>query len=211
MYLLKHKHFSEYTLNAFLKEPHTKTFQRLHLLKLIKEYVKPTDVVADIGAHSYFDILLASGARTQFIIDPYNGAEGCGLSSIPKLPYPCALFRCQIGIDSKIIPDNLFHVTFSCSVLEHIGQAESGYDCSPTCNPPYVQEVIRRRFCREMFRIIKPGGLTIHTVDHAARNHSFRRNFESAGFSVVSFSDETIYTVEEALLAPDAVRQRVCW
>jgi hypothetical protein len=171
--------------------------------------VESHHVVADIGAHSHFDVLLNLVARSKLIIDPYNGSGGAGLSAIPELPYPIGLFRCALGETSAIIPDNTFDLTFSISVLEHIGQAESNYDCEPTTMLPAVQEAKRTAFCAELFRITKPGGMTLHTIDHAARNLSYAHNFSQAGF--VDSLPGCSVAVDDALHDTDAVRQRVGW
>lgn len=211
MHLLRYHHVP----GVDASEPQTKAFQRPFLHSLLKEVVQPEHVIGDIGAHSYFHFLMQTPARTKAIIDPYNGAGGAGLNAVPALPFPIALFRCGIGLNSEIIPDRFFDVTFSCSVIEHIGQAETQYDCAPLPEPHPVQDSIRDTFCEELFRITKPGGLTIHTVDHAARNLSFYNNFTKAGFVYAAVSsvlaDEPKATVDDALWGVDVVRQRGHW
>jgi hypothetical protein len=211
MHLLRFRHFPEYTAEQFFAQKETKPFQRSYLTRIIKKFIDPKHTVAEIGSHSVFTLLEASGAKIQAIIDPYTGGKGGGISHIPNLPYPTVLFRCEIGLDSEIIPDAFFNATFSCSVIEHVGQAEANYDCMPTENPPQEQETIRDRFCRELYRITKPGGLTFHTVDHAARNLTFQRNFEAEGFVLKPVDEEPISLVGEALFAEDVVRQRHDW
>jgi hypothetical protein len=115
----------------------------------------------------------------------------------------------MVGPDSSIIPDTFFDITLSISVIEHIGQAEAGYDCKPTSQPPAAQEALRDEFCAELYRMARPGGVTLHTVDHAARNLSFVANFLRAGFEPLEAGVPP--DVEQCLSDPDAVRQRVGW
>lgn len=204
MYLLKYSDAPEVDPS----NPNTKHFQQPFLLRRVREFVQPHHVVGDIGACRNFNFLAHGGSRTQAVIDPYDGAEGGGPTEIPQLPYPIVLFRCLIGVDSQIIPSNLFDVTISCSVLEHIGQAEAKYDCNPTDSPPEAQEAARNAFCRELFRIMRPGGFTYHVIDHAARNLSFVKNFLDAGFIE---ADDGVVTVDQALNDPAAVRQGGDW
>ncbi len=119
---------------------------------------------------------------------------------MPPLPYPFVLFRCALGETSAVIPDALFDYTYSISVLEHIGQAEANYDCQPTSEPPPAQEAKRQAFCHELFRITKPGGITVNTIDHAARNLSYHHNFTAAGFESLC-PPEQFCTVQQALHA----------
>jgi len=181
----------------------------MHMKKHLSSHVKSHYVVPDIGAHANFEILSNLNVKSRCIIDPYNGSGGAGLSKIPELPYPISLYRCAIGVDSSIIPDHTFDLTFSISVLEHIGQAESNYDCQPANPPPSAQEAKRDLFCRELFRITKKGGLTLHTIDHAARNISFFDNFTKASFQVLPSCNQP--STNQALDDKDAVRQKCGW
>jgi hypothetical protein len=189
---------------------HTKPAQWILMKRHLRKVLKRDDSCAEIGPHNNFAIIESLTCRHKALIDPYNGSGGAGLSEIPPLPYPCVLFRSALGETSDIISDRLFDCTYSISVLEHIGQAEAGYDCNPTNEPPQAQEDKRQAFCNELFRITKPGGITLHTIDHAARNLSYHLNFCSAGFESLC-PPEKFCTVEQALGDVDAVRQRVGW
>lgn len=188
---------------------HTKTAQWI-LMKNYLSAIDPSSFCAEIGCHNNFRIFQQLPCARTALIEPYNGSGGCGLNEIPPLPYPCILFRCAIGETSAVIPDAMFDWTYSISVLEHIGQAEANYDCRPTDAPPLAQERKRNAFCAELFRVTKPGGITVHTIDHAARNLSFHANFVSAGFESLC-PIEQFCSVEQALNDVDAVRQRVGW
>lgn len=206
--LLKYADFTTAEIKA-VDSSQTKPFQHFAIKRLLAQHCRAPQQVGEIGCKTNFDTLLGLPTPFRYIIEPYNSAPGAGPASIPLLPYPVALFRCLVGPDSRIIPTDFFDCTFSISVIEHIGQAEAGYDCHPTDAPPSKQEALRDEFCRELFRITVPGGVTIHTVDHAARNLSFVSNFLSAGFALLSPGPLPI--AAECLHNPDAVRQKTHW
>jgi len=210
MLLLSRHDFPEMNSDEFESIKESKIFQHLFLQREIAASVTDNSAIADIGAQRFFHFLTGSPAKVKAVIDPYDGAGGNGLKSVPHLPEGLTLYQCGLGMKgSEIIPDNMFDVTFSCSVLEHIGQAECKYDCNPVNPPPEAQEAPRRAFARDLFRITKPGGVTFHTIDHAARNLTWFDNLEAAGF-VPTFKGRRP-TVEDALDGPDLVRERLHW
>jgi hypothetical protein len=204
--------YSEFLGEDFTSPPwqHTKTSQWIAMKRYLGDTAMPNFYCGEIGPHSNFDLMKSVNCRHVAAIDPYNGSEGAGLQEVPTLPYPLALFRCALGETSEVIPDSLFDLTYSVSVMEHIGQYEAAYDCEPSSAPPEGQETKRNLFCEELFRITKPGGITAHTIDHAARNLSYHSNFIAAGFEPIT-PVEKFCTVQDALTLPDAVRQKVGW
>ncbi len=210
IYLLDSRNYSqEQNEDAFAL--HTKHYQHIEVDRFVERFAGQHGIVCEIGPHSNFRHITTFPGFHRAIIDPYNNAPGAGISVIPEtLPYPVTLYRCLLGADSDMIPSSSFDVTFSVSVIEHIGQAEAGYDCNPTDNPPEGQEAPRNAFCRELFRVMKPGGITFHTVDHAARNLSFRKNFLDAGFVPLE-PERPVPTIQECLKSPTAIRQRRLW
>lgn len=187
---------------------YAKIFQRLDMASICRQHAGRANF-CEIGPHDYFN-LLEEYSGPKYVIDPYADAGGAGLGFVPaNLPYPVTLFRCLLGQDSSFIPDGFVDFSYSVSVIEHIGQAEAGYDCRPVDHPPEDQERPRRSFCQELFRITRPGGVTIHSVDHAARNLSFVRNFIEAGF--VPLRPGESVTVDECLFDKAAIRQRHAW
>lgn len=210
IYLLDTRDYSD-EQNADAFALHTKHYQHIEVDRFVERFAGKHGVVCEIGPHSNFRHITTFPGFHRAIIDPYNNAPGAGISVIPEtLPYPVTLYRCLLGADSAMIPSSSFDVTFSVSVIEHIGQAEAGYDCNPTDKPPAGQEAPRDEFCREMFRVMRPGGITFHTVDHAARNLSFRKNFLKAGFVPLE-PDRAVPTIEDCLNSPTAIRQRRMW
>lgn len=191
-----------------IKSPQTKPYQNAVLAKVLPQYIGKEANVADVGANTNFLNLRGLAAREKWVIDPYDGQAGRGMASIPDIPDDIQIIRCTVGRNSGIISSGYFDVVFSSSVLEHIGQAEVKFDYKPTSNPPSAQEDPRNAFCRECFRIIRPGGVTIHTIDHAPRNLSYVENFLKAGFELLQPGE---VTVDELLNSPDAVRQQVLW
>jgi hypothetical protein len=214
--LLRRSHFPELESNQeHQRYPRTKTYQHIFLKNKIRDLLKTGLFIGDIGAHTFYGLLDSISVFDQHetisraIIDPYNSAGGGGTANLPPdFPYPAILFRCLLGIDSHIIPSNLFDITFSCSVLEHIGQKECNYDLNPTSSPPEKQENPRNAFCNELFRIMKPGGVTLHAIDHAPRNLTFIANFQNAGFTL---SEPQQCDLDTALDDPDLIRQRYQW
>ena len=189
---------------------HTKHFQHIEMEKIANPYDNEGAVTGDIGSKTNFvNLNKFYKSRSRITIDPYNGAGGGGLAKLPNIPYPFAIFRCLVGVDSEIIPNNLFDITFSISVIEHIGQKESGYDCTPTSAPPLEQENLRNSFAKELLRITKPGGITFHTVDHAARNLTFIDNFVNQGW--IPLDNTLPPTLDECLNSEVAIRQQVHW
>jgi len=212
LFLLRRHHFPSMSDAEFQGEPRTKPFQRAWLKAFILRLVRPDQVVGDIGAQAAFGLMLAANAAEKWVIDPYNNAPGGGLGAVPDLPPGIDLYRCMVGGDSKgIVPPDKFDLTVSCSVLEHIGQHESNFDCRPVIFPPAAQEAARDAFCREVFRFTRPGGVTVHTIDTAARNLSYDRNFRAAGFLPFGIATEVAATARGALHDPDVVRQRCRW
>ena len=185
-----------------------KWFQRIQMAELCQRFHN-FENACEIGCHDYFEII-KKFPTPKFILDPYSQGGGEGLDAVPRnFPYPAVLLRCMLGQDSGIVPSNLLDFCFSVSVIEHIGQAEVGYDCSPTDDPPPMQEQPRDAFCRELFRMMRPGGITIHSVDHAPRNRTYVQNFLRAGFRLLF--DDPMPSLEELLDRPDALRQRHAW
>ncbi len=209
--MVKLLRYSDYSSveTAGIDVSQTKPFQHISIRRVLSHHCGARHRVAEIGSKTSFDTLLGLPGVFRYIIEPYNSAPGAGPATIPPLPYPIALFRCLVGTDSGIIPDGFFDCTFSVSVIEHVGQAEAGYDCRPTNSPPAESEALRDGFCRELHRITMPGGVTIHSVDHAARNLSFVDNFLAAGFSLLE--PGPLPTTDDCLGDPEAVRQRTQW
>lgn len=209
IYLLRTTDYTD-AENASPQSVFTKYYQHLEVRRFAVPYLDTTGTVCEIGACLNFDDLNLFTKAKKSVLDPYNGASGSGHTEIPaNIPYPLSLYRCLLGVDSQVVPDGAFDISFSVSVLEHIGQEEAGFDCNPTDAPPEAQEKPRDAFCQELFRTTKRGGITFHTIDHAARNLSWVRNFLKAGFKPLSKAK--MPTVEDCLMAGDAVRQRRAW
>jgi hypothetical protein len=210
IYLLDKQSFSE-DENSNQASIHTKWYQHLEVDRFSRQFHQSAGFVCEIGPRENFQRLNSFETSRKCIIDPYNGAPGCGLSQFPdNLPYPVTLFRCLLGVNSSIIPNDLLSLSFSISVLEHVGQEEVGCDCNPVQIPPSAQEAPRNALCTELFRITKPGGITFHTIDHAARNLTYVQNFINAGFKLFD-TKKPIPTLDDCLNLPTAVRQQVEW
>ncbi len=165
--------------------------------------------VLEVGANKNTIILDALAGTERWIADPYD-ARGVGvLSEPPDLGPDYTISRCVIGLSSNALPSEHFDLIFSSSVLEHIGQREANFDLQYTPDPPEAQETLRRAFCEECFRLLRPGGVTVHTIDHGVRNISFDANFREAGFEALDPA-QTV-THQQMLDDPEALRQTVAW
>lgn len=95
-------------------------------------------------------------------------------------------------------------------MTEHIGQAEADFNCKPVTSQPLAQEKKRNDFIKELFRVAKSGDISLHTVDHAARNLSYVDNFLEAGWLFMD-PNSVVPSVDSCLNDKDAVRQEVHW
>lgn len=193
-----------------IPRPHwTKKYQRAFMLDWLPRYVTPTSRVMDVGANINIDVLSELQASERWVVDPYEGIAGAKQTEVPVLPESITVSRCLIGLDSHALPSDYFDVIFSISVIEHIGQEAAKYDCTYTPNPPEAQEIPRRAFCAECFRLLRPGGVTIHAIDHGVRNVTYDANFKEQGF--VPLLDDQRFEVNEMLDDPEAFRQETQW
>ncbi|MFI4896374.1 MAG: class I SAM-dependent methyltransferase [Phycisphaerales bacterium JB059] len=187
----------------------TKTWQERFLIENLKRHVTADARVLEVGANDNTLILDAIGKGEHWIADPYDAGGAGVLAEPPELDPRIIISRCNIGASSNALPSDYFDVIFSSSVLEHIGQRETNFDTRYTPNPPEEQERPRRAFCRECMRLLKPGGVTIHTIDHGVRNISFDANFREVGFEPLN--PEDTLTHREMLDDPEALRQTMSW
>lgn len=187
----------------------TKVWQERFLIETLRRYVTPESRVLEVGANDNTLILDAIGVGEHWIADPYDAGGAGVLSEPPELDPRIIISRCNIGASSNALPGDYFDVIFSSSVLEHIGQRETRFDIRYTPKPPEAQEAPRRAFCRECLRLLRPGGVTIHTIDHGVRNISFDANFRGAGFEPID--PDASVTHREMLDDPEAVRQTMSW
>lgn len=187
----------------------TKRYQERFLADWLPRYCPEGARVLEVGANDNVAVLGSLPAREKWIADPYCAVGGSSRRSVPDLGPGYHIARCAIGEGSDALPSDFFDLVFSSSVLEHIGQEAAGFDCRYTPNPPEGQEAPRNRFCKELFRILRPGGVTIHTIDHAVRNLTFDANFRGPGFEPLIPGE----SVDRAALMSDedALRQTVSW
>lgn len=187
----------------------TKEHQRLFMSDTLPNYANSNSRVLEVGADRRIEILQNLEASERWIADPYEGTDGGQQTGLPDFGKDITIARCRIGDDSSILPSGIFDLIYSISVIEHIGQAASGFDCRYTPSPPDGQEAPRRSFCSECYRLLRPGGVTIHTIDHGVRNVTFDGNFRDAGFEPLL--DEPRLSHEEMLNDPQALRQEFQW
>ena len=193
-----------------LERPHrTKLYQRAFMSEWLPKYVTRASSVIEVGADANVGVLGLLDVAERWIADPYEGDAGGKQRGVPDLGEAFKIARCTIGLDSDSLPSESFDLLFSISVIEHIGQKEAGYDCSYTPDPPEAQEAPRKAFCAECFRLLKPGGVTIHTIDHGVRNVTFDTNFRNAGFEPLL--DDPRIDAMEMLNDPEAFRQDSQW
>ncbi len=193
-----------------LEEPIlTKRYQEMFLAEVLPGYCGRNARVLEVGAGTNVAILEGLRAREKWIADPYIGVGGSWQSGVPDLGPGYYISRCIIGESSNALPSDFFDVIFSSSVLEHIGQRAAGFDSNYDPEPPEGQEAPRRAFCAECLRILKPGGVTIHTIDHGARNVTYDANFRDAGFEPLVPGERV--DAHAMMADEDALRQVVQW
>lgn len=196
----------DYTLGNYTN---TKVYQHAFLRDWLPRYAGAGKRVLEVGANENVSVLGALEAAEKWIADPYEAMAGARLTEVPDLGAEYRISRCLIGVDSHALPSDPFDLIFSSSVLEHIGQEAAGYDCGFTRTPPEAQEAPRRAFCAECFRLLRPGGVTIHTIDHGVRNLTYDANFLGVGFRPLL--DEPRFTLEQMWSDPEALRQPTLW
>src|SRR5689334_4085649 len=109
-------------------EASTKLYQWHFLREHLPRWATPGARVLEIGAGAAFGHLLALNVAERWDADPYDGLAGEGPQQIPPHPQEIIISRCAIGVNSQALPSDFFDLVFSCSVLEHVGQREVGYD-----------------------------------------------------------------------------------
>lgn len=131
-----------------------KDVQRPWMLKAIVSSVPAGSSICEIGAGEPFvaNILQHLGYKVT-VVDPYNGS-GQGptefesyVAAYPNIQFFRETFRQQM----PQFTDGCFDAIYSISVLEHL----------PLPEVPGL--------CRGIRRYTKPGGLSIHAVDHVLR------------------------------------------
>ena len=185
----------------------TKVYQNLWINDILGQLVQPGMRILEIGANDAFGNLKGCLRCELWAADPYQGAGG-GMLTPPTVP-GVLISQCEIGITSNALPNNFFDIVFSSSVLEHVGQRECFYDCHPVNPSPAVQELPRNLLCKEIYRFLKPGGFSIHSIDHAVRNVSFMNNFLGAGLK--QWKESPIPSSEEMVSDKDAFTQTWDW
>lgn len=207
--------FPEYDTqdNAYVKY-----YERIFLNRYLSLITRPEFSVAEIGAGKNLSIISALNVSSIHVIDPLDGKVGGGpgrLSDDDDFVGRIILHKCYVGGEgSECLSSDSFDIVFSMSVLEHIGQKESGYSCTFTSSPPAEQEALRDAFCKDLYRIIKPGGYSVHLIDHAVRNITYYNNFKKAGFvfSVENSDIEINQKYSNSILdQKNAIRQKIRW
>jgi SAM-dependent methyltransferase len=205
--MLRYARNSDYRLPP--EQNNTKYWQERFLVETLPQYVTPAAHILEIGANKNLKILRTLDVAQRWIADPYDARGLHVCAQPPDFGADIIISRCEIGISSNALPSSYFDLIYSSSVLEHIGQRETNFDTRYTPTPPEVQEIPRRAFCQECFRLLKPAGVTLHTIDHGVRNISFDQNFRWAGFEAL---DPSITFARRTMLDdPDALRQLVSW
>ena len=161
-------HLSFLTANGDLKD-----CQRPWVLKAILSKLPRKGRLLEIGAGEPLvaDLLQRLGYEV-WIVDPYDGS-GNGPTAFEEYRrrYPALKFlRTLFGDDLKELEPRSVDCIYSISVLEHLCDA---------IDPVFGG----------LKRFLKPGGVTIHAVDHVTRGHSseyhlanLRRMMDGFGF-----------------------------
>lgn len=101
--------------------------------------------VLEIGGGASRVLPALHDSNERWNLDEFAGA-GNGPTEAPEMP-SIRLVKSSMGDFTKDLPDAYFDVAFSISVIEHVpAQALDG-------------------FWRDHARVLKPGGLAVHTID----------------------------------------------
>jgi SAM-dependent methyltransferase len=131
---------------------------------MVKERLSPSVRLLDLGAgEGYFSKVIGDYVASRFGVDPSAVVSACDVT--PEI-YGYSAVRCDpIGGDSLLpYPDNSFDVVCSLEVIEH------------------VQDQFL--FCRELLRVLKPGGIAVLSTPNVLNLNSRYRMLHS-GFATL--------------------------
>lgn len=121
---------------------------------------------AELGAGTHLAQIRLCPAKHRYVIDPYDGS-GSGPTTPPEVD-TISVIVAEIGAGT--LESDYFDLTFSTSVLEHIGRNVGvGFVPAGGAVDGRLREAYRR-FWEDLLRVTKPGGITLHTVDSGSRN-----------------------------------------
>jgi ubiquinone/menaquinone biosynthesis C-methylase UbiE len=141
---------------------HTSTNDKI--MQLVLPLVKPGVKVADIGAgEGYFSQLLGQHVQSKLGVPPANVITACDI--FPEyFRYPAIACK-TIAPDGRLpYEDSSIDIACSLEVVEHVENQFA--------------------FARELFRILKPGGVALVSTPNVLNVNSRRRNLHS-GFAVL--------------------------
>jgi ubiquinone/menaquinone biosynthesis C-methylase UbiE len=133
-----------------------KDVQRPWMIKAILGSVPTGSRLCEIGAGEPFvaDFLNKCGYEIT-VVDPYDGSgQGpTGFETYSTAYANIKFIRANFGRDLSVLSDGCFDAIYSISVLEHVPRTDVLSVCQGI-----------KRFC-------KPGGISIHAIDHVLRGH----------------------------------------
>lgn len=183
-------------------------YQRLFFESILPNHTSEKAKVLSIGPLSWQEpalATLAAGERWMCSLEgPPSVDEGAGGSG-----HGAPVRACAFDAKARSLPQKYFDLVFSSFSLEHVGEAEAGFQIDHVYPPPEEQEVPRRELCEELFRITKPGGVQIHCINYGVRNVTYLDNFLNAGFELLD--EPKAFTIEEMVESDEAVRQIWDW
>lgn len=164
-----------------------KFYQRRFLLRHLPRFVPPAARVLEIGAGHDREVLDGLSAGEKWVADEYRG-----LGSGPARPPDWADVRielCAVGLSSVRLPSAYFDCVYSLSVLEHVDRGR-------------WQDVTD-----EIYRIMRPGAVTMHCVDAILKSDfdqrlQYRDCFLRSGFRPIDPAAPA-FRQETALADPD--------
>lgn len=149
-----------------------KDVQRPWILKAVLAKVPRGGRVLEIGGgQPYVADMLARLGYEVWLVDPYDGSGNGPLEfeqfsrESPKVKFVRALFDDRV---EQLKPESLDAV-YSISVLEHVDYVG-------------LQSVFRG-----MQKYLKPGGVSIHAVDHVYKGNGARQHFDKLRFMLGGF------------------------
>lgn len=141
-----------------IRESQLKVYQDLLVLRFIRDNVAPGSRILDVGGGISRILSHLSKTYECWNIDKLEGV-GNGPRAVKEPPY--RLVRDYMGNFNPELPDGYFDLVFSISALEHVPQNDTA---------------VFDNIIKDIDRVLKPGGLSLHLFDIILKPNAFWTN-----------------------------------